>query len=58
VVLSSNLAFAVLVAVVMRHTFDGTGVKRNFWLPAMCACTEWYSTNQIRSENWWSGHRA
>ena len=30
-----------------------TGVKRNFWLHAMCACTEWYSTYQIRWENWW-----
>jgi len=26
---------------------------RNFWLHAMCACTEWYSTYQIRWENWW-----
>jgi len=27
---------------------SGSGVKRNFWLHAMCACTEWYSTHQIR----------
>jgi len=26
---------------------------RNFWLHAMCACTEKYSTYQIRWENWW-----
>jgi len=29
-----------------------SGVKRNFWLHAMCACTEWYSTYQIRGGNW------
>jgi len=28
------------------------GVKRNFWLPAMCTCTESYSTYQKRWENW------
>jgi len=28
-------------------------VKRNFWLRAMCTCTECYSTCQIRWENWW-----
>ena len=33
------------------------GVKRNFWLHAMCACTEEHSTYQIRWENWWLGHR-
>jgi len=26
---------------------------RNFWLHAMCGCTGWYSTYQIRWENWW-----
>jgi len=31
------------------------GVKRNFWLPAMCAWKEWSSTNQIRSEKWLLG---
>jgi len=30
-----------------------SGVKRNFWLHAMCARTEWYSTYRIRWENWW-----
>jgi len=33
-----------------------TGVQRNFWphrLHAMCICTEFYSTCQIRWENWW-----
>ena len=34
-----------------------TGVKRNFWLHAMCTCTEQHSTYQIRWENWWLGHR-
>jgi len=34
-----------------------TGVKRNFWLHAICACTEQNSTYQIRWENWWSGLR-
>jgi len=29
-VLGSTLAFAALVALVIRHTFDGTGVKQNF----------------------------
>ena len=29
----------------------------NFWLHAMCACTESYSTYQIRWENWWLGFR-
>jgi len=29
------------------------GVKRNFWLHAMPACKEQYSTYQIRWENWW-----
>jgi len=28
------------------------GVKQNFWLYAMSACTEWYSTHQIRWNNW------
>jgi len=26
---------------------------QNFLLHVMCTCTEWYSTNQIGSENWW-----
>jgi len=26
------------------------GVKQNFWLHAMCACTEWYSTYEIHWE--------
>jgi len=26
---------------------------RNFWLHAMCACTEWYSTYEIHWENRW-----
>jgi len=30
---------------------------RNFWLHATCACTEQYSTYQIRLESWWSGLR-
>jgi len=30
-----------------------SGVKRNFWLHVMCACTEWCSTHQIHWENWW-----
>ena len=30
-----------------------TGVKRNFWLHAICACTEKHSAYQIRWENWW-----
>jgi len=34
-----------------------TGVKQNFWLHATCACTEQYSTYQIRSESWWLGLR-
>jgi len=32
VVLGSNFAFADLVAVVMRHTFDGTGLN------LLCSC--------------------
>jgi len=32
-----------------------TGTKRNFWLHAICACTEQHSTYQIRWENWWLG---
>ena len=28
-------------------------VKRNFWLHAICACTEWCSAHKIRWENWW-----
>ena len=34
-----------------------TGVKRNFWLHAICACIEQHSTHQIRWENWWLGLR-
>jgi len=34
-----------------------TGVKRNFWLHATCACTEQHSTYQICWENWWLGLR-
>jgi len=34
-----------------------TGIKRNFWLHAICACTEQHSTYQIRWENWWLGLR-
>jgi len=30
---------------------------RNFWLHALCTCTEWYPTYQIRWENWWLGLR-
>jgi len=26
---------------------------QNFWLHAICACTEQHSTYQIRWENWW-----
>jgi len=37
----------------MRNTLRSAGVKRNFWLHAMCACTKWYSIYQIRWENWW-----
>ena len=37
--------------------FIDTGVKRNFWLHAMCACTEWLSTCQNRLENLWLGLR-
>jgi len=33
-------------------------VKRNFWLHAICACTEQHYTYKIRWENWWLGHRA
>jgi len=29
-------------------TVGVSGVKRNFWLYAMCACTEQYATYQIR----------
>jgi len=29
------------------------GVKWNFWLHTMCACTEHYSVYQICWENWW-----
>jgi len=29
----------------------------NFWLHAICACTEQHSTYQIRWENWWLGLR-
>jgi len=38
-----------------KNLLSLSGVKRNFWLHAMCACTEWYSTYQIRWENWWFG---
>ena len=34
-----------------------TGVKRNFWLHSICACTEQHSTYQIHWENWWLGLR-
>jgi len=34
-----------------------TGVKRNFWLHAICACTEQHSTYHRRWENWWLGLR-
>jgi len=34
-----------------------TGVKRNFWLHAICACTEQHSTYKICWENWWLGLR-
>jgi len=34
-----------------------TGVKRNFWLHAICACTEQYATYQIRWRNCWLGVR-
>ena len=34
-----------------------SGVRRNFWLHAMCARTEWYSTYQIRWGNLSSGLR-
>jgi len=37
----------------MRNTPRSAGVKRNFWLHALRACTQWYSTYQIRWENWW-----
>ena len=46
-----------------NRTFDNsaggciTSVKRNFWLHALCACTEQHSTYQIRWENWWLGLR-
>jgi len=30
-----------------------TGFKRNFWLHAMCAWTEWYSTYEIHWESRW-----
>jgi len=30
---------------------------RNFWLHAICACTERHSINQIRWEKWWLGLR-
>ena len=30
---------------------------RNFWLHALCTCTEQHSTYQIRWENWWLGLR-
>ena len=32
-----------------------THVKRNFWLHAICACTEQHSTYWLRWENWWLG---
>ena len=35
----------------------GAGVKRNFWLHAICACTEQHSTHKIRWENWRLGLR-
>jgi len=34
-----------------------TSVKRNFWLHAICACTEQHSTYKICWENWWFGLR-
>ena len=34
-----------------------TSVKRNFWLHAICACTEQHSTYEINWENWWLGLR-
>jgi len=33
VVLGSTLAFTALTALVMRHTFDGTG-----WVKFLCSC--------------------
>ena len=30
-----------------------TGVKRNFWLHAICACTDQHATYKIPWENWW-----
>jgi len=47
----------------VQHIFPGgpkifcLSVKRNFWLHAMCACTEQHSTYKIRWENWWLGLR-
>jgi len=34
-----------------------TSVKRNFWLHAICACTEQHFAYEIRWENWWFGLR-
>jgi len=34
-----------------------TGVKRNVWLHALCACAEQHSTYEICWENWWLGLR-
>jgi len=39
----------------LLHNSSSAGVKRNFWLHAMCACTVQYSTYEIRWENWWLG---
>jgi len=40
-----------------NSTMGGGGpppsVELNFWLHTMCACTEWYSTYQIRWDNLW-----
>jgi len=46
---SRQLASCCICFVFFLHC----GVKRNFWLHTMCACTEWYSTCKIRWENWW-----
>jgi len=34
-----------------------TSFKRNFWLHAICACTEQHFTCKMRWENWWLGLR-
>jgi len=51
-----NTTFYIQMPVILHSSIPGirvAGVKRNFWLQVMYACTKKYSTYQILWENWW-----